>query len=181
MGVKKARIKGQKLLSRLSSLSALGFGAGFKFQESEQGVVREVIIFLEDRRVLYVDYCLEVESEVVQSVLSIRKELTGALKRVKPDTPASNAFNIMRTECRRFLAGPRADFRNIGDRGPHGRAGMDAAFFEALGKLRAVFGQQLAELAALYNLDLSSDLETILPRAIDQDGDDDLERKYWRY
>jgi hypothetical protein len=181
MVVKKARIKGQKLLSRLSSLSAFGFGMGFKFQESEQQVVREVIIFLEDRRVLYVDYRLEIESEVVHSAMEIRKELTAVLMRVKPDTPAANAFNIMRTECRRFLSGPRADFRNVGDRGPQGRPGMDAGFFEALGKLRAVFGQQLAELAALYELDLSADLETILPPPIDLSGDDDLERKYWRY
>jgi len=181
MSIDKARIKGQNLLSRLSSLSAYGFGAGFRFQESEQGVVREVLIFLEDRRVLYVDYCLEVESEVVQSVLAIRKELTGALKRVKADTPAAHAFNIMRTECRRFLSGPRADFRNIGDRASHGRAGMDAAFFEALGRLRAVFGQQLAELAGMYELDLSAELETILPPPVDRSDDDDLERKHWRY
>ena len=53
------------------------------------------------------------------------------------------------------------------------------AFFEALGKLRAVFGQQLAELAALDELDLSKNIKTILPPPIDQGGNDDFERKYW--
>jgi hypothetical protein len=55
-------------------------------------------------------------------------------------------------------------------------------FFEALGRLRAVFGQQLAELAGLYELSLCAELETILPPPIDQSvNDDDFERKHWRY
>ncbi|MEH2624439.1 hypothetical protein V1292_002494 [Bradyrhizobium sp. AZCC 1719] len=177
----KVRIKGQELLSRLSSLSLLGFGIGVKFPEAERGVVREIIIFLEDRRVLYVNFNLEVESQVIDSVLSMRKELTSALKRVDSDSPAAKAFNSMRAECRRFLTSPRAGFPNIAGDGPRGRGGMDASFFESLGKLRTVFGLQLAGLAALYDLDLSPELETILPPPPDTDEEDDLERRHWRY
>jgi hypothetical protein len=36
-------------------------------------------------------------------------------------------------------------------------------FFVSLGKLRGVFGQQLAELAYLYSIDFEQDLATILP------------------
>jgi hypothetical protein len=179
---KKARIKAQALLSRLASLSVAGFGAGLKLPESERGVVREVIVFLEDRRVLYVDHHLEVKGQVIDSVLQIRKELTAALRRVEAKSPAAKVFEIMRAECRQFLTGAPADFPNIGNDGPHGRGGMDASFFAALGKLRAVFGQQLAEMAVLYDLDLSVELSTILPpQAKTDDTDDDLDRRFWRY
>ncbi len=36
-------------------------------------------------------------------------------------------------------------------------------FFAALGKLRGIFGQQLADIAYLYRIDLEEQLASILP------------------
>jgi len=125
---------------------------------------------------------LEVQDQVTDSLLEIRKELTSALKRVAPKSPAANSFEAMRAECRRFLSDPPPQFLNIGhDGGPRGRGGMDAGFFANLGKLRAAFGQQLAELAYLYDLDLSQELVSILPAEPQPDDEDTPERRHWRY
>lgn len=159
----KARIKGQHLRSRITSVSTPFGGVGLKPVESERKVVRDVIVFLEDRRSLYVDYNLEVESEVVSSILKIREALTKGIERVEDGTPAAESFRRLQAECRQFLTRPSPDFCNIGDLGPRGRGGMDAGFFTELGILRRAFGTELARLAYLYDLDLSGDLETILP------------------
>jgi hypothetical protein len=45
--------------------------------------------------------------------------------------------------------------------GPHARS--EDNFFAALGKLRGVFGQQLALVAYLYRIDLEKELASILP------------------
>jgi hypothetical protein len=45
---------------------------------------------------------------------------------------------------------------------------LDAGFFTALGALRATIGQQLALLAAHYDLDIAGDLADMLPRPDDE-------------
>src|SRR5436305_1449125 len=145
MNLQRARIEAQNLLSRLGGFSAslTGGGISLKMPESEKAVVRELIISLENRRVLYVDYILEIEEQVVDSILEMRKELTASMKRVRKGTPAYSAFEVMRAECRRFLTGPFPQFPHAGRGLPQG-GGMNAGFFAALGILRASFGQQLA-------------------------------------
>lgn len=179
---RKDRIKGQHLLSRLGGFSSPLGGVSLRLPESERDVVRGVIIYLEDRRVLYVDMILEIPEQVTGSLLEIRKELTSAMKRVAANSPAAKSFEAMRAECRRFLSEPPPQFPNIGmasDTGSH--RGMDAGFFANLGRLRSAFGQQLAELAYLYDLDLSDELASILPAIPKIDDEDAPERRYWRY
>jgi hypothetical protein len=78
--IKRARIESKTLGSRLSGLSILGFGASWKAPEPERDVVRSVINILEDKRALYVDYEFEIEDQVNQSLIEIRRILTdGAL------------------------------------------------------------------------------------------------------
>ena len=180
MDRKKARIKGQHLLSRLGGFSSPFGGMTLRLPESERDVVRGVIVFLEDRRVLYSPHHLEISSQVVSSLLEIRKELTNALKRVSEESPAAKAFATMRAECRSFLTEDPPDFRHADHR--EWRGDMDAGFFAKLGQLRAAFGRHFAELAVLYDLDLSEDLRSILPpepQADDEDASPD--RKFWRY
>lgn len=67
----------------------------------------------------------------------------------------------MRAACRDFLTQPHAH-PLLGRRmGPHARS--EDNFFAALGKLRGVFGQQLALVAYLYRIDLEKELASILP------------------
>jgi hypothetical protein len=179
---KKARIRGQDLLSRLGGVSAslTGGGISFKLRESERNVVREVLAALEDRRALYVDFDIEIEDQVVSSLMQIRKDLTDGLKRVVDGSPAAAGFRSMRAACREFLSEPHSN-PELGRRmGRHARE--EDNFFAGLGKLRGVFGQQIAQLAYLYDLDVEKELASILPPEPQADDEDDApERRYWRY
>ena len=184
--MKHARIEAKTLGSRLSGLSIMGFGASWKAPEPERDVVRSVINVLEDKRALYVDYDLEIREQVNQSLVEIRKILTDGINRVSDSSPAAEAFRLMRAACRDFLTQPHSDpllGRALGrlevppPLGVSGGGKTQTArrirferiesnednFFAALGKLRGIFGQQLAFLGYLYRIDLEKDLASILP------------------
>lgn len=164
MRAKRAKVQSQSLVSRLAGVSALGFGASWKAPEPERVVVRDVITSLEDKRALYSQAVWEEPSHVVQSLFKIRDELTNGLKRVGDNSPAKDAFRIMRAACRDFLTLTSAQ-RYEQERGMMRADGMweQEQFFIELGKLRSVFGQQLAVLGYLYGIDHEESLTTILP------------------
>jgi hypothetical protein len=142
----------------------LGFGASWRAPEPERVVVRDVITALEDKRALYSQAVWEEPSHVVQSLLKIRDELTNGLKRVGDSSPAKDAFRIMRASCRDFLTltSAKAYEQKRGMmRGDH--MWEQEQFFVELGKLRAVFGQQLAVIGYLYGMDIEESLASILP------------------
>ena len=170
MRMKKVRIQSRSLASRLAGVSILGFGASWKAPEPERVVVRGVITMLEDRRALYSQAVWEEPAHVVQSLLSIRDELTGGLQRVGDNSPAKEAFRIMRTSCRTFLTltSARAYEQHRGMmRGDH--IWEQEQFFIELGKLRSTFGQQLAVLGYLYAIDIEESLAEILPPDVRDD------------
>lgn len=100
---KRAIARSQSLASRLTGLSALGFGANWVAPEPERIVVRDVITALEDRRALYSQAVWEEPDHVIQSILKIRDELTSGLKWTGDHSPAKDAFRILRAACRDFL------------------------------------------------------------------------------
>jgi len=160
---RRAVIRSQSLASRLTGLSALGFGANWVAPEPERVVVRDVITSLEDRRALYSQAVWEEPNHVIQSILKIREELTDGLKRIGDHSPAKSALRIMRAACRDFLT-------LNSTKGLDGHGGMmretgyqQEEFFVGLGRLRAVFGQQLATLGYLYGIDIEEGLASILP------------------
>ena len=102
MRIKRARVQSQTLASRLAGVSILGFGASWKAPEPERVVVRDVITALEDKRELYSQAVWEEPHHVVQSRFGIPDELTTGLKRVGDNSPAKDAFRIMRAACRDF-------------------------------------------------------------------------------
>jgi len=164
MSLKKARLKSKSLLSRLTgvSLPVVGGGLSFKPVEADRTIVRELLTFLEDRRALFVAAIWEQPNHVVQSVQQMRTELTSALKRLGEESPAEAACRSMRAACRDFLdqTGPM-ELREMDRHFVEGWQGEK--FLIALGTLRARFGQQIALLAHLYDVDLEEHLVSILP------------------
>jgi hypothetical protein len=146
----------------LGGFSAFGFGISFKPQEADRTVVRDLLIFLEDRRALYVACIWEQPDHVVQSVLEMRNELTNALTRLGDKSPAADACRLMRSACRNFL-------NSAGQNAPRGGEALFArdwrgeSFLLALGGLRATFGQQIALMSHLYAVDVEGHLADILP------------------
>jgi hypothetical protein len=169
MSLRKAKLKSNTLLSRLGGVSAFGFGVSLKMPEADRTIVRELLTFLEDRRALYVGAIWEQPEHVTQSVQHMRSELTHALKRLGEKSAAAAACRSMRGACRDFLTGVGAiELRGIDRRFFDGWQGE--TFLIALGALRATFGQQIALLAHLYNVDLEEHLASILPPVPDGDG-----------
>jgi hypothetical protein len=189
--VKRARIAWKTLVSRLGGFSFFGFGASWKAPEPERDVVRSILNELEDRRVLYVNFEHENQGHVIQSLIEIRKVLTDGINRVSDSSPAVEAFRIMRASCRQFLTQPHShpllgqtvahhmvtpvgepdtegrhvsfERKTIWERAKDEEKMKEDHFFEALGKLRGVFGQQIAILAFLYRINLAKELASTLP------------------
>lgn len=161
--LKRIGVQSKSLLSRLGGFSLLEVGISFKAPEPDRVIVRDIITALEDKRALYASAISEQPEYVVQSILQMRQELTGGLKRISDGSPAKEAFRVMRMACRDFLENPA-----IREKGqspmPHNRGlWQQEEFLLSLGRLRSVFGQQLAEIGYLYGVDIEPQLATILP------------------
>jgi hypothetical protein len=149
MPSKRKLLKYQEIASRLNGIQVPIFGVQWAPTEPDRKVVRDVLTFFEDRRVLYNRCAWELEPEVTESVLRIREILTEAIQRLGENSKAAPAMRAMRTACREYLDGSRHQF------------GHDLSI--GLGRLRALFGLQIAFLAIQYGVDLEGDLASIIP------------------
>lgn len=123
---------------------------------------------MEDRRVLYNAYDLEVVSQVEYSIHQIRDEGTKALSDLQPNSFAVTPIRAIRAAGRRFHDDQNEEFRFFHGRDWDHREGSPA-FFTALGAFRGSVGYQIALLAAHYDIDVEGYLANILPSL---DGDD---------
>lgn len=128
---------------------------------SDAEIVRKFVLFLEDRRVLYNAMDLEVVSQVEHSIHQIREECTKTLQALPPKVFGVTPIRAIREAGRRFHDDQNEDFRFFDGRWSH-RDGSPG-FFTALGAFRATVGQQVALLAAHYDIDIEGDLAAVLP------------------
>lgn len=135
---------------------------------SDADFVRQLLVFLEDRRVLYGAYTLEVPSQVHESINEIRRECTRILQGIAPTAFAVTQIRNIRTACKSFQTNEQEDF-NLLSHDMGSRVGP--GFFVALGVLRATVGQQVAVLAAYYDIDVDGDLAAVLP-IVERDWED---------
>jgi hypothetical protein len=129
---------------------------------SEAEVVRKFLLFMEDRRALYIPLDYEVLQHVRASIDQIRAECTKTLQQLGPKAFATPPIRAIRQAARGFQDDQARAFRFF-DHGPQGHEG-GPAFYTALGVLRAIVGQQVALLAAHYDIDVEGDLAAVLPR-----------------
>jgi hypothetical protein len=123
--------------------------------------IREFILFLEDRRVLYNAHDLEVVSQVERSIHEIREQCTKTLQVLPQKAFAIIPVRSIRDACRRFHNDQNEEFRFFG--GGRDYRSASPGFFTALGMFRAIVGQQVAHLAAHYDIDVEGDLAAVLP------------------
>jgi hypothetical protein len=145
------KITFKELASRLTGVSLPVFGVSWNPSEPERKVVRDMLVFLEDRRALYNAYAHEIEDQVAQSVLQIRSELTNVLRRLPENAEAAPAIRAMRAACREYLT-----------TAGHGSPRFFGAMAE-LGRLRAIFGVHIAYLAVKYGIDIEGELASTIP------------------
>ena len=134
---------------RLTGISCPIFGVSWNPGEAKVTYARQTLTYLEDRRVLYAPWNVEVPEHCVESILDIRRTLTGLLGQLDDhDDDIAPHLRAMRAACRQFLT-TTDQLRN----GPIGlRPWMDGTpgwmFNDALGELRDVFGIHVAQLSA---------------------------------
>lgn len=129
---------------------------------SDTELVRQFIVFMEDRRVLYNAMDLEVLSQVESSIHEIRAHCTKALQALPNNAFAVNPIRLIREAGRRFHDDRNEDFRFFDNGWRDGREGSPG-FFAALGAYRAITAYQVAMLAAGYEIDIEGELARVLP------------------
>jgi hypothetical protein len=158
-------MKFSEITTRLTGISCPIFGVQWNPPEADVVVARRLILYLEDRRVLYNPTALEVPSHCVESVLDMRRVLTRELGHGKLSVEFDASLRAMRLACRKFLDDVYSDGERIVDFGFAPSHYASWVFLPALGELRAVFGIHLARIASQHGLDIEESLAIILPLA----------------
>ncbi len=158
---KKKRMKFKEVLSRITGFSVPVFGVSWTPTQPEITKARQVLAFLEDRRVLYNPYHLEVADQCIQSVLDIRRFLTEVIGQLGADSKLAEHLRGMRAGCRAFLDATSPGARRIIR--SHWAGPFESSFFTSLGELRATIGVHVAAIAVMHGLDIEGELAEVLP------------------
>lgn len=121
-------------------------GVSVGLAEPERKAIRDLLVFLEGRRVLRVSYADEDREFAVRSVLEIREELTRTLQRLPESSPATESVRQLRRACEEFLT-------------VYARDAFWVGFFVGLGRLRGLFGSELERLSEVNRPEASARTE----------------------
>jgi hypothetical protein len=154
-------MKFNEILKRLNGISTPVFGISWNPSQTDKDQAKEIIAFLEDRRVLYNPSEMEMPDHCVQSVLEIRKFLTEKIG-ISQGNDLQDSLRAMRASCRKFLdmVGANNDVVRFGSHNGHWASWT---FNGAIGELRGVFGVHIAKIAAMYGIGVEEELAKILP------------------
>ncbi len=157
----------KEILSRLTGFSVPIFGVTWNPPEPEVAVARRIITFLEDRRVFYNPYHMEMEYHCVESILETRKFLTEVIGGLGEKSELASHLRAIRASCRQFLdtvgepGRPRHNHHRY-----HGP--FETEFFQSLGQLRASAGIHIGAIAVMYGLSVEGPLAEILPPTVEE-------------
>lgn len=164
-------MKASEAARRLTGISCPIFGVTWDPGVAKVTFARRVLTYLEDRRVLFVPWDMEVPEHCVQSILDIRRFLTDQLGHLDDkEEDIAPHLRAMRASCRQFLDVTSALMDDPMGLRPFMPGTPVWMFNDALGELRGVFGIHVAQLSAKFGVDIEDDLATILPAPADDDG-----------
>lgn len=135
------------------------FGLSWTTKDTERTIARELLIYLEDRRVLYGVQEIEVFPEVVDSLCKIREKLTDLITKTNENSELGKSMRIMRQAFRKFLDDSRQKGRMpIYDL----KYNFDKnKLFTLLGEIRTVFDFEILRLSLQYEIDIEENLYSI--------------------
>ena len=154
-----------QLLGRLNGIGTPVGGVSWTPPQSDVEVAQRVLVFLEDRRVLYSPYEVEMPQHCVASVAEIRQFLTEQLMTGGIADELVGALRGMRAACREFMEtiSEQVAMEREFHLGNFLSGSGGWIFNQALGKLRGVFGVQIAQMAVRYGVDVPDELVPSLP------------------
>jgi hypothetical protein len=142
------------------SFTILGVGLSWERTPSDEAVARTVVVFLEDRRLLFGERHVEDEAHCVASALECRSFLTRQISAATPGKPLQATLKAMRAAFRQFVERGGPHGRNF----EHRRSTYEIDPFSlALGDLRTQVGEQLSRIAWRYDIEIDDELARILP------------------
>lgn len=154
---KRGKVGYKSIAKRITGITIGTFGFNWKPLKDKREIISKLIVFLEDRRVLYVPYHMEFGPWVVNSIIEIRKEITETMKQFTDDDPTLQVLETMRAACRKFLQEYDSSKPKI-----YGFSyEMRLAIY--LGEFRAVMGLALAQICSVYKVDVKQELASIFP------------------
>jgi len=156
-------MKFKEVVKRITGISSPVFGVSWNPENTERDIAKEVINFLEDRRVLYNPSEMEVPCHCINSVLRIREFLTSKISTLPTDTELGKSLKAMRAACRKFLDKIGTKNGDIVRFGAHNGHWASWEFNSAVGELRGVFGIYIAKISVAYGINVEEDLAAILP------------------
>jgi len=152
----------KEIANRITGISMPVFGISWNPPKLEKQIAEKVIVYLEDKRVLYNPYELEVPKHCIESVNQIRVFLTEQLYDVERGSELSNILRAMRDACRKLLDMLTMNDIHITNAYDIG-LGTQMVFYSGVGELRGVFGILIVKLLVMNGIDCESNLITILP------------------
>jgi len=161
---KVTKLKGKQLATRLTGISTPIGGISWTPPVDERDVAKQLLVYLEDRRALYMPYDMEVGPYVMDSIIEIRQRLTKDLEKISRSSVLGESLSAMRASCRKFLTETQDDPQ----RRHHWR--MEGLVWQALGELRAICGLHIARIACAYDLTIEEQLMPILPAEYDKES-----------
>jgi hypothetical protein len=156
-------MKFNEIVAHITGISCPVFGVSWNPPQPAIVAARRLMVYLEDRRVLYEPCEAEVPAHCVDSVIQIREFLTHELSHGDLASELAASVRAMRAACRKFLSRVQSSDREIIMCANQGGHYASWVFHDALGQLRGVFGIHVAQLAVRHGLDVEDDLARILP------------------
>jgi hypothetical protein len=156
----------KEIANRLTGFSIPIFGISWAPAKLEIETARKVVIFLEDKRVLYAVYELESPRHCMTSVIQIREFLTTQMFDLGDKLELTKILRAMRSACRKFLDSVQAQWYFDNGRGEINHdlgMGGQIHFYNAMGELRATFGILIAQILIMHGLSFEGELINIIP------------------
>lgn len=148
----------KRILKCITGISVPIFGIQWKPVTDEVDIAQNIIVFLEDKRVLFNPIDMKAEIYCVQSVNEIRTEIT----RILQQTPSTYKIVKQLKELRKISQ------RFINEIGSPNFSSFETPIKKSileneLFKLRQGFGRTISNLSLAYGINVDDDLAAIMP------------------
>jgi hypothetical protein len=142
----------------LTGFSTAVVGIQWEHNDGDREIVRRVLNVLEDRRILFEQYCAESPDQCVLSAIDIRRVLTTEMNTRGISDGLQSALKDLRAIFTAFLNSMRSK---------EGQWLNQFGLTAALATLRSLVGERLSTLCVDYDIEIVGRLKHIVPNSSD--------------